>query len=65
MKYKHSVIMFLFMYVWFYLIGCFINISFDVTSWTADSRVGLSTLGTVVTFIVTAIVFIKQNERNL
>lgn len=65
MKYKWSIIAFITTFIWWYLMGCFMNVNINIAEWGWDCRVSISLFGTLSAFILACVVFIKQNKRYL
>jgi multisubunit Na+/H+ antiporter MnhE subunit len=50
---KNSIIVFISLLVMFYLIGCFIEVSFNIAEWTEGVRLGIAVLGTFMSAVLT------------
>jgi len=47
-----------------FLIGCFVNASFDITQWTEDSRTAIGVAYSVITCLCWMVYAFHQNEVN-
>lgn len=51
---KNSIIVFISLLVMFYLIGCFLEVSFNIAEWREGVRFGVGVIGTSISALLAA-----------
>lgn len=59
---KNSIIVFISLLILFYLMGCFIEVSFNIAEWEETVRVSVAVMGTAVSALLAGTYADANNE---
>jgi uncharacterized integral membrane protein len=63
---KNYIVAFMYILLFFYLIGCFVEVSFDISKWKLSTRVIMAFLGSfggLISIVVTTDL-LNQNKKD-